>query len=43
MLKFITNMQISRRLLFAFLLAAVIPGNYYFDTWIWFHQCSKEP
>lgn len=26
MLKFITNMQISRRLLFAFLLAAVIPG-----------------
>jgi methyl-accepting chemotaxis protein len=26
MLKFITNMQISRRLLFAFLLAAIIPG-----------------
>src|SRR5690349_1479723 len=26
MLKFITNMQISRRLLLAFLLAAVIPG-----------------
>src|SRR5689334_10354500 len=26
MLKFITHMQISRRLLFAFLLAAVVPG-----------------
>ena len=26
MFKFITNMQISRRLLFAFLLVAIIPG-----------------